>query len=312
MLPNIGIEIHESNAQPLIMQQMPRSPKKRTLKTYVDEAKVSKSFTVLTYNVWVHEAYQKERATKIANIVCNRMPDVLCLQELTIETLSFIEARLSPLYHVFQAFVSAGNSYGDCIMYRKDTVRIVEDEDNPYYYDFDGATHMHRRVIGAELELIQFGTKIHLLTTHLESLPANDNYRSLQFDIIQRAIGSLKNVILAGDFNISAQREEEIEGKIDRSRVKDCWIELGCPYKVKHTYNPKRNAIMQVQGQQDSLQHGVHPQRFDRVLYYSAGQIFKPKSISLVGRENVSHSVPIPPSNHYGVIVEFELSSERA
>lgn len=311
MLPNLGIEVHESNAMPIQLQQL--QPKKRTLKTYVDEEKISQNFTVLTYNVWVHEAYQKERLLKIINIVRTKMPDILCLQELTTESFPFVEARLSPFYHIFQAFITAGNSYGDCIMYRKDTVKMVEDNDNPYYYDYDGATKMHRRVIGCEFELVKFGPsapRIHLLTTHLESAPTNDNYRSLQFDIIQRAIGSLKNVILAGDFNISTQkqREEEIERKIDRSRLKDCWVELGCPYKVKHTYNPKRNAIMQ--GQDDSLMHGSQPQRFDRVLYYSAGQHFKPCLMSLVGRENVSQSVPIPPSNHYGVIVEFELTNE--
>lgn len=299
-LPEIDVQVHENMATPLNVT-VPKQPKKRTLKTSSTETRASKRFTVLTYNVWFGELYQKERLFKIIAMIREKAPDIVCLQELTVETFNVIENRLGPFYQIFQAFITEGNPYGSCIMCKKDTVKIVESGDNPYYYDYSH-TKMHRRVVGCEIEFSKFiAPKMHILTTHLESLPENDTFRGHQVDVLQSVIKPLKNCIVAGDFSIVSQ-EEDAEKKLHASKLKDCWIEMGCPFKVKHTYNSKKNINIV-----DKMQ-----QRYDRIMYHSSSNAVKPKLLSLIGRDNVSQSVPVPPSNHYGLLAEFEIHDDTA
>jgi len=295
-IPEINVQVHDTNINTVTALHTNPQPKKRSLKTHLVDASSIKRFSVLTYNVWLAEDYQKERLLKIISMIREKNTDIVCLQELTVEMFKLVDARLGSYYQIFQAFISESDPYGSCIMCKKDTVKIVESDDNPYYYDYTGQTKMSRRVVGCEIEFIKYtAPKIHILTTHLESFPHNDTYRSHQVDILQGVIKPLKNCIVMGDFSISSP-DEEAEKKLNEARLKDCWVEMGCPFKLKHTYNAKKNINVA-----DKLQH-----RYDRVLYHSTH--IKPKLMALIGRDNVSQAVSIPPSNHYGLLVEFEIN----
>ena len=74
---------------------------------------------------------------------------------------------------------------------------------------------------------------------------------------------------------------------------------MGCPYKVKYSYNDKKNQNIK----------GRDQFRFDRVLYHS--HLIKPKLLGLVGRNNVSTTVPLPPSNHFGLLVDFQIKDSE-
>ena len=298
-LPNIGVEVQELTQNP-INETTPsfHSAKKRTLKTYFDSTQKSNSFLVMSWNVWFEDSYAQPRIYRIISIIKEKNPDFVCLQELTHETFKLIENRLSPSYQIFQAFISEDNPYGTCIMCNRNTTRIVDNEDNPYYYDYANSK-MSRRVIGCEVEFTKFvAPRFHILTTHLESLAENDQAREVQFNVIKEVTKSLKNFILVGDFGIW-NSNEEIEKNISRSRMKDAWIEMGCPYKAKYTYNFKKNRSVR-----DRSQH-----RFDRMYYHSS--IIRPKIMGLVGRDVVSDEVKIHPSNHFGLITEFTVDQNE-
>lgn len=311
---NIGstVEVHEIPNQGQGQGQSPEQfqaqhnsskAKKRTLKTYFTETQSSHNrFTVMTYNIWFDNAYIKERTLKIVNIIKHKSPDIVCLQELTEGTFDLIESQLGSIYQIFQAFKDEGNPYGTCIMCLRESVSIIEDDDNPYYYDYNSCTQMGRRVVGCEIEFKKFKTlktpRVHILTTHLESLKDNTDQRASQFDIIKTVIKGYKNCILTGDFNV-CNSNEPIEKKITESKLTDCWIEMGCPHKIKYTYNAKKNK---------NIHGSKYLNRFDRILYCS--EAFSAKSMTLTGRDDVSASIPIPPSDHYGLITEFEFNED--
>lgn len=304
-IPDIGIEVHENVNQAIPISSSSASmncyttkPKKRTLKTYFESGEKHHTITALSYNVWFNDAYARERTLKIISIIREQMPDLIGLQELTKDTFELVDSRLSPFYQIFQAFISEGNPYGTCIMCKRDTVRIVEGEDNPYYYDYSN-TEMSRRIIGCEVEFTNFvAPHFHVLTTHLESLPENDTFRNSQFEIVKKVIKPLKNCILLGDFGIW-NSNEQLEQNINNSKLNDAWIKMGCPYKVKYSYNAKKNQNIK----------GRDQFRFDRVLYHS--HLIKPKLLGLVGRNNVSNTVPLPPSNHFGLLVDFQIKDSE-
>jgi len=299
-LPNIGVEVHETPLNQTVIEQTPRhnvKPKKRTLKTRFDQPKLDQpKITTLTYNLWLENSYSKERVTRVIHIIRDTMPDVVCLQEISQDVFKFIESMLAPFFQIFQAFVTEDNPYGTCIMCNRKTVRIIESEDNPYYYDYN-SSKMSRRIVGCEIEFIKFAApKFHVLTTHLESLSENDRYRASQFNAIKQAVASLKYCIVMGDFGIWNENEDAAQA-ISNSKLKDAWIEMGCPYKVKYTYNSRKNPNAKEKGQY----------RFDRILYHTRDHLIKPKTMGLLGKNNISTELPFPASNHYGLYCEFEV-----
>lgn len=291
------IEVHENTITQIpTIEAIIHKPKKRVLKTDIIKPASSHKFTVLTYNVWFGDMYQHERLSKIICNIREKIPDIVCLHELTVDAFNFVDNKLSAYYYIFQAFITEDDPYGSCIMCKKDSVRIVESDDNPYYYDFN-KTKMSRRVLGCEVEFIKFSAPaFHILTTHLESLPENDTFRGPQVDTLHGVIKNLKHCIIAGDFGI-ANVEEEAEKKLQSSKLTDCWVEMGCPYKLKYSYNAKKNVNIRDKGQY----------RYDRILYHSSK--IKVKMLSMIGIDNISQSILIPPSSHYGLLAEFEIST---
>lgn len=271
--------------------------KKKSLKTYVTETPTVNTISVLTYNVCLNDAYSAERIMRIITIIREKMPDVIALQELSVETLSIVDDRLSNYYYIIEIFTKEeGNQYGTCILCKKQSIRIDDGDDNVYYYDFN-PTRMNRRVVGCRIEFNKMrGKKFHILTTHLESLAENDLVRARQFEIIKHVTENLTDCIVLGDFSVTGSAEE-IEKKIQKSKFKDSWIDMGCPFRVKYTVNPKKN-VLAVKDQVS---------RPDRILYHS--KLLKTKTLAVVGTSHVDRDVPVQPSNHFGLYAEFELKN---
>ena len=262
--------------------------------TYLNDQKDTAVFSVLTYNIWLEEKYSKERTLKIVNTIKRHMPDIVCLQEVTEYTLDIIKKKLEPYYQNFHSFVEERKSYGMCFLCKRDTVKVL---DRPYYYEYDGITSMSRDIIGCEVEFLKLPKMpFHVMTTHLESLPDNDHLRSEQFDVISEVIKPLKNLVLLGDFNIYSL-QEDIERKISNSKLKDSWVEVGCPNRIKHTINYRKNSNVR----------GKVLSRSDRIYYSTNNPQFSVNKMSLLGLEQTSYNVSIPPSYHYGLLAEFRL-----
>ena len=74
---------------------------------------------------------------------------------------------------------------------------------------------------------------------------------------------------------------------------------MGCPNKVKYTFDGKRNRITQDETQLRASR-----------IYYSGNNI-KIKSLSLVGTQPISESLPIAASCHYGLLGIYNISDKN-
>jgi len=180
----------------------------------------------------------------------------------------------------------------------RNSIELLPGHDNePYFYDYP-QTKMYRKIFGCQIKIKQSGQLMHIITTHLESLPENDIERTRQFMTLEKVIANLKtkNYIVAGDFSIYTPNER-VDRYINNAKIHDAWVEMGCPFKVKYTYNSKRNPNIEQNCQS----------RSDRILYGNS-HLLTPKVIKLLGRENINDA-KIPPSSHFGTFVSFNIKS---
>lgn len=267
-------------------ESMNQAPKRREVaKPKLDTYKPRLS--VLTWNIWFDNKNQKERTLRIIQIIKQLDVDIVCLQEVTVSSHALIKSRLLG-YQLFQIFIEEGYEYGTCILCKKDTVRVID----PYYYDFP-ETQMGRKILGCEIELLKFGSNMHILTTHLESMWDNKDVRNQQFNVIKEVIADLDNLILAGDFNICSHKET-IEKNIQSTNLIDSWIQIGCPESIKWTYDGTKNANI----------NGNTKSRLDRIYYRQQTRILK--ELRLVGLNATGPNIPEPPSDHYALYAVFE------
>lgn len=243
---------------------------------------------ILSYNIWDKTDYWEERISHIVKLIRDNNPDVCCLLEVSKECYDFLVDALEHSYLLFQVFILENETTGMVLLCNKATVDLPEGT-QPYYYDFqtDG------RVVGVELELMSTGEKFHVLSTKLDDHRDNDHIRNEQFSLVSKVVKNLKNCIVAGDFNIFKDGED-VESCILSSKLKDSWTKMGCPVRVKYTFDGKRNRITQ-----DTTQL-----RATRLYYY--GSHLDIKSLSLIGTSPISDQLPIAPSCHYGLLGVFQ------
>jgi endonuclease/exonuclease/phosphatase family metal-dependent hydrolase len=250
---------------------------------------------LMSYNIWDKEEYWEERTQQVIRIVKDNAPDVCCLLEVSENCYKDIFTALDPFYIVFQVFIEEGNRVGTVLLCRRGRVDLPNNS-QPYYYDFntgDDASNFQGRVIGVELVLLSNNEKLHVLCTKLDDHQDYDHVRSDQFKVIQQVIKGLRNCVVMGDFNIFRD-DEEINHDIMTSKLHDSWIKIGCPAKVKYTFDGKRNNITQDKSRLRASR-----------IYYS-GSHLSIRSLSLVGTNKISSDLPITPSCHYGIVGIFK------
>lgn len=250
----------------------------------------------ISYNVWNNSSYWQERIGAITKLIKTESPDVVCLIDVTEQAFHMISKILDKHYIIFQVFIDEKKQCGIVLLCNRDTVSIPE-KSPPYYYDYPTG---YGQIIGTELIHKRTGTKFHTLATKLDENPDNDHIRDNQCDVITQVVRKLENYILMGDMNIY-HRSEKAEEKLSlvgaSSRMIDSWIKIGCPNKVRYTYDGKKNPIIK-----NKLQV-----RNARIYYRSRHHLLKVKSISLLGYENISETIKVPPSPYYGLETIFSL-----
>lgn len=250
---------------------------------------------ILSYNVWAEESYWQERIHSVIKNIKDSTPDVACLLDVTQACFDRLMNALESTYILFQVFIEEGNECGMVILCRKETVELPAGT-QPYYYDYNVG---EGRIIGLELNLRSNGEVINVLCTKLDDHRDNDNIRAEQFQIAHHVIKSLKNLILVGDFNVYSD-EEDIEKKISQSKLQDIWITMGCPGKVKYTFDGKKNSCTSDKSQL----------RATRIYY--AGNHLDVKSMGITGTSVISDDVPMPPSCHYGLQACFQSGKRKS
>lgn len=252
----------------------------------------SQKFTIFHLNVWDTDNYLLERMEKILYNIKLYNYDIICLSDVKQDIYDYLKDSLSD-YIGFQVYKANQEANGSCIFIKTSNTsspsscKIIE----PYFYDYDGKTTEHARLIGCEIEIHQ--RRLHVLTTKLEV--KNDVIRNEQFNVIHEVIQPLDDYILTGDFQ--CKNQEILVNRFNNENFIDCYIEMGCPNKLKYTLSKKNPNNV-------NLSESIRP---DRIFYHST--FLKLKSMSLECLENCP-KLNFPPSQHYGLSCEFNLNTE--
>lgn len=318
-------------------QQMPLPPQQQQQTFRVNRKSVpGKNYgisplTVVTYNIWGNKHGQATRTVDVVNIILKGnkyVPDIVCLQEVTSKSFAILEKSLSATYHIFDVLERNNNDnnsnsntnnqannvpYSNVICVNRGTMEVVKDSITAY--DFE--SQMGRKLVVCGVKHISTESTFYVLNTHLESFEENWSYRRAQLESILRLIKEekMRNVILMGDFNITRPTEPtEVQLRLAEG-YNDVWNEMGSPESLKYTYDTQTNEYARTKALQQSQQSSSQQQtkmnqsilikgraRMDRILYKFKDQKIVPTKIRLLGVTK-----PQPPSDHYGLLVEFMI-----
>jgi tyrosyl-DNA phosphodiesterase 2 len=243
--------------------------------------------TVATFNIWFDDYHAEQRHLAIADLLRERRPDVIVLQEVTPSALElFLE---QPWIRDEYLSVSAvGGDLGNYGMLTLSRVPVVR------------ATHSHlptRQTRGfLEAELALEGLRQVVCSVHLDSGKSSARLRSWQLRRIFRTLRKVENALVLGDFNMRDAENERIAPPFC-----DVWPALR-PADPGYTENTSINLM-----RFDARSKKRHV-RFDRVLV--KGNHWRPVSIELLGTQPISPELPrVFPSDHFGV--ECRLTRHR-
>jgi len=258
---------------------------------------------IITWNIWFDPINIIERTHTIIKIIKSEQPDFVCLQEVTCETLALLRKQLRD-YHLFEVFSKSGCGYGVCILSHNSKVVVIDELSHPYPY-----TMMNRQLLHCRAFIKRFAFSVDILTTHLESCYQSKEIRSLQFETVKEQFNYETNaLIFLGDLNIS--HYEPLLNKIKATPLQDAWTTLGCKEEHKWTCDGRTNPNLS----------GKWHFRFDRIYYLSNNSKSNstnnsnnqrkliPSQMKLLGKDKTSETIPNPPSDHYGVLVDFMVT----
>ena len=181
--------------------------------------------SILTFNVWFSEYYRNERIKEIIRIIMENKPTIICLQEVINETLSIILENDFIKKNYETSIKELNRVYGELILYSKKTKVNIS---NIHRFSL---TRMERHINHIELEL--GSKKLNIITAHLES---DFKYEWIKLNQLEEMLLNFtknKNVIYAGDTNMSNKVEKEYNNLLEKYSYKDAWIEMNKKNKIR-------------------------------------------------------------------------------
>ncbi len=243
--------------------------------------------TIATFNIWFDDYYAEQRYLAIADLLCERRPDVIVLQEVTPEALEiFLEQPwVRDRYLSASAVGGDAGNYGMLMLSRVPIARATYSR---------LPTRQSRGFIEAELAVND--VRLIVCCLHLDSGKPSARLRSWQLRRIFRAQKSAEDAVLLGDFNMRDSENDRIAPPYC-----DIWPMLR-PHEPGFTEDTSINHM------RFDARNKKRQVRFDRVLL--KGTRWRAASIELLGTQPISHELPrVFPSDHFGV--ECRLVGQR-
>jgi len=249
---------------------------------------------VITYNVWFSEVNRRPRCNALLEILEEKDPDIICLQEVTPFFLSILTQN-EWIRSTFMLSDAVGTTlrgsafqYGVVMLIRKVHCKDV----SMTLYTIP--SNMNRRPLVATIVSDSF--RLQVATMHLESMNSTQLRRIQQekiFSILDENTPDVETFsIFCGDFNYNADAQTE-EAKVVPPEYNDAWTS--------------------VYGDSTSHDSFTFPGigRIDRILYKSTRDQHRCKQIEhlgttpiqgLVQESNISEARP---SDHFGLCAVF-------
>lgn len=270
-----------------------------------EEKSQKNNFNFLTWNTdGLCDILVKTRMLKIIDIIKKTKASVVFLQEVINDTIELIKLYLSDEYEIVEAEDSCGKklTYFCLTLILKKHFKVIEKETFWFY-----GTVMGRHAIKILVHSIENpNQKMLLINTHLESSSSFKQERICQLkqciiDMLENQKKEINTIIFGGDLNV---RDDEVKSIELPSQILDVWEYLGSPKNCQYTWNclMNRNFCKNF--------FFFKPRcRFDRVYWIknNADNYAKPIHIKTVGNKRLSKQHHMLPSDHYGLIIKFNI-----
>jgi tyrosyl-DNA phosphodiesterase 2 len=235
--------------------------------------------TVATFNIWFDDYHAEQRYRAIADLLRERGPDVIVLQEVTPAALELFIGQpwVRGEYLSVSAVGGDTGNYGMLMLSRVPIARAS-------YTRLP--TRQSRGFLDAELAV--GGARLIVCCLHLDSGKSSARLRAWQLRRIFRSMKKADDAVLLGDFNM---RDTE-NGRITAPYC-DIWPALR-PRDPGFTEDTSINHM-----RFDARNKKRHV-RFDRVLL--KGSRWRASDVELLGTQPISPELPrVFPSDHFGV-----------
>ena len=179
---------------------------------------------LLTLNCWFNNHKLEERITRISEIIIDKNPDIVCLQEVTEYMYKYIYDRLKNIYNC-DITMWPTKCHHQNVIFSK--YPIISTNIMP----LESKQHKKANIINVEINKI----KIKIINIHLEA--ENERSAIRQMCNILATTNSDQNVILCGDTNISSEDTEL------PSEWCDIWKSIGT-IDNKYTYDSQNNSFI--------------------------------------------------------------------
>ncbi len=234
--------------------------------------------TLLTWNVWFSAFKQAERTAALLDELDWRAPEVVALQEITLDSLELLLAHPSirSRYHVSDIEGSTFERYGVLLLSRSPFSELAL---------LPLPSEMGRRVVVGKLP-----NGLAIATVHLESTASCAAARANQLSILQPALKRYTpDFVLMGDMNFSPESALECAA-LDPDLI-DAWAALR-PTKAGFTVDSQRNTMRR------RFDDDPVGRRIDRVFAHSTR--WRLDSIALTGNEPIDQR-QLFISDHFGL-----------
>ena len=258
------------------------------------------TLSVLDYNIWFDTYNMAERTMSLIDVIEDKKPDVILLQEVRPKIAEILDMALSKLGYVSH-FPDAINESYNCMIFSKYKMRNIAW--HPYTN-----SNMGRGLVTA---LINFpiiskinndinisSIDILLATTHFESIfdKKHSDVKIDQYQYVKNELDaeSIKYIIFGSDTNIANENEDKLffKDKYWNDAYDDCAYDNKDDNNYTYDTETNKNLIMRKIKNLRS--------RIDRILYKGDMNI---QHFELIKEGNFI----IPPSDHHGIFVKFEI-----
>jgi len=250
---------------------------------------------MLTYNIWRSAEMMRERIEALGQIVEDLEPDILVLQEVTLENLAVLrEQRWFSRYLLIPPDVTKQGTISLEIILSSYPV------DKWFISPYKNSPRKRKLVVAETKNAVLSSVKFVIAGTHLVHAGENTRFRELQLKEALQVLTPYENVCVMGDLNI----EDKVDGDVVLpSPWIDAWLSLpGNTDSNGLTWDRSKTPFASVLTR--TVNATSYQARLDRVLCRLSD--FKVKEMRIVGDKLTKTG--ILPSDHFGVFTVIELS----
>jgi len=220
----------------------------------------SPMYAVFSLNVRFGDQFVTERMLALFQHIQSTLPDIVCLQEMTLVAAEILHPLLLSLQ--YQSASQLGDKFfGEMLYIRMCTFHVLCFEQ----VDLMPIASMRRQIHVAYVKCLKTGNEMRVATVHLETGSKGQELRLKQLEHLLRCISTYQQqcpFVCCGDFNVASYEDQIVADMLTTNQMADAWEHMGSTRRKKHTWNASQNSVLQ----NSEFKHAPL-RRFDRIFF---------------------------------------------